>query len=459
MIFMDGQFLTLLALGIVTGLILLLFVRMWSSLKTLQKIDLRTSEQNLAQISLNRELTQDVKKSEETVKTLKSEMMGSLSQSQFKQQQSFHGFELSLTERMNKLTEASHTQFNELNKQQEAQYAKNLKSIQETILNGLTQSRSQLDDALKQNTEHLNQTIEKLIKSTDQRLKDISVEVDKRLSDGFEKTTATFTDILKRLTIIDEAQKKITELSSNVVSLQDILTDKRSRGAFGEVQLNALIHNIIPESNYSLQHTLSNGKRADCFLFLPKPTGNIAIDAKFPLENFHRLLEARHNEVESKAAKQTFVQGIKKHIDDIAQKYIISGETSDGAVMFLPAEAVFAEIHSAFPEIIEYAHKMRVWITSPTTLVAILTTARAVIKDEATRKQVHIIQEHLGRLSIDFQRFEKRMENLARHIDQAQADVGQVHTSAKKIASRFSKIESVELSAESSKEALAIAEP
>lgn len=307
----------------------------------------------------------------------------------------------------------------------------------------------QVTDALTRSTDEIGKRVEGLTQTTDKRLKDISGEVEKRLSEGFEKTTATFADVLKRLALIDEAQKKITELSTNVVSLQEILADKRSRGAFGEVQLNSLVRNVLPESSFALQHTLSNGKIADCVLFLPKPTGNVAIDAKFPLESYRRMSDIERSETERKSAERQFKIDVRKHIQDIAEKYILRGETSDGAVMFIPAEAVFAEIQAHQPDLVQEAHRMRVWMVSPTTLMAILNTARAVLKDVATRKQVHIIQEHLAGLAKDFDRFQKRMDNLSRHIKQASEDVDKVHTSAQKISNRFEKIESVEIEDES----------
>jgi len=276
-------------------------------------------------------------------------------------------------------------------------------------------------------------------------LQNLTHQVNHRLTEGFEKTSSTFTDIVRRLAIIDEAQKKITELSQHVVNLQDVLVDKKSRGAFGEVQLSALIANTIPSSNYSLQHTLSNQKRADCILFLPDPTGNIVIDAKFPLENYQRSMNFDPNTAERKQAQQQFKLDVQKQIKDIAEKYIIPNETCDGAMMFVPAEAIFAEIHANYPEIIAYSQRMKVWIVSPTTLMAVLTTARAVLKDDATRKQVHVIQKHLHALAEDFMRFEKRMDKLTKHIDLAHQDANEVNTSAKKITQRFQKIESVEL--------------
>ena len=303
-----------------------------------------------------------------------------------------------------------------------------------------------LQDSLQQGMLTVGTRVDKLTEATELKLREISGQVEKRLSEGFAQTTATFTDIVKRLALIDEAQKRITELSSNVVSLQEILSDKRSRGVFGEIQLTALVSNTLPQTHFALQHTFSNGKRADCVLFLPPPTGTIAIDAKFPLESYRRMTDNQLSEVERRLAEQQFRQDIRKHIQDVTSKYIINNETADGAVLFIPAEAVFAEIHSNYYDVVEEAHKLRVWLVSPTTMMAILTTARAVVKDAATREQVHIIQTYLGELAKDFSRFQQRMDNLARHISQAHNDVQEVKTSANKISNRFEKIEKVELS-------------
>ena len=331
---------------------------------------------------------------------------------------------------------------------------KSLKLIQESMQTGSADMRRQITEMVNQNTQRMTEQMEKLTQTTQQKLKDISKEVNEQLTSGFEKTTTTFTDVVKRLAIIDEAQKKITELSSNVVGLQEILSDKRSRGAFGEVQLSALIRNMLPEKHFSLQHTLSNGKRADCLLFLPEPTGNIVIDAKFPLESYRKLQDTKLGDADKKQAQQQFRIDIKKHIQDIADKYIIANETTDGAMMFIPAEAVFAEIHGHYEELVEYAHKQHIWLVSPTTMMAILTTARAVLKDSATRKQVHIIQEHLGALGKDFDRFQKRMDTLAKHVNKAHEDVELVHKSSQKISNRFQKIETVELSSDKEEAAL-----
>jgi DNA recombination protein RmuC len=305
--------------------------------------------------------------------------------------------------------------------------------------------RKKVDESLERNNRQLGERVKELIETNERRLGEISGKVEERLDKGFEKTTSVFSDVLKRLALIDKAQEKIAELSGNVVSLQEVLSDKRSRGAFGEVQLSALISNMMPENSYSVQHTFDNGVRADCVLFLPEPTGTICIDSKFPLESYQRMTDLTIGDADRKTAEQQFRQDIKKHIKDISTKYIIPGQTSDGAVMFIPAEAVFAEIHGHYPDLVEEAQRARVWLASPTTMMAVLTTSRAVLKDAATRKQVHIIQEHLVALSKDFERFQSRMDKLATHIGQANKDVGDVQVSAKKITSRFTKIEKVEL--------------
>jgi len=293
--------------------------------------------------------------------------------------------------------------------------------------------------------EKLAETTQALTKKIDERLEQISGKVNERLDDGFKKTNETFTNVMTRLATIDEAQKKIETLTGSVVSLQELLGDKRSRGAFGEVQLEALVRNVLPPGGFAMQYTLSTGARVDCVLRLPEPTGLVAVDSKFPLENFHRMLAAEANDVERAAAQKQFRLDIKKHVDDISKKYIIAGETSDGAVMFVPAEAVFAEIHAYHAEVVDYANAKRVWIVSPTTLMAVLNTARAVLKDVETRKQIHIIKDELHKLGADFGRFQSRMDNLARHIEQAKNDVDEVHVSSRKISERFAKIERVEL--------------
>ena len=292
---------------------------------------------------------------------------------------------------------------------------------------------------------NLNQTTEKLNAKIDQRLDQIAGKVDERLEEGFKKTNETFVSVMQRLATIDEAQKKIESLTGSVVSLQELLGDKRSRGAFGEVQLEALVRNVLPSAAFEFQYTLSNGTRVDCVLRLPPPTGMVAVDSKFPLENFHRMFDREANDADRALAQKQFKADVRKHVDDIGRKYIIPGETSDGAVMFIPAEAVFAEIHAYHAEVVEYANAKRVWIVSPTTLMAVLNTARAVMKDVETRKHIHIIKAELSRLGVDFKRFDERMKKLTDHIRQAHQDAEDVQISSRKISQRFEQIESAEV--------------
>lgn len=291
----------------------------------------------------------------------------------------------------------------------------------------------------------LSRGMQALTQSVDGRLDTLSGQVNQRLDEGFRKTNETFASVMARLATIDEAQKKIDGLTTNVVSLQELLGDKRARGAFGEVQLEALVQNALPPDAYAFQAVLPNNTRVDCLLTLPAPTGKVAVDAKFPLENYHRMFDTEAAELDRRAAQQAFRADVKRHVDAIASKYILPGTTSDGAVMFLPAEAVFAELHAYHPEVVAYAQGRRVWIVSPTTLMAVLNTARAVLKDVETRKQIHVIQDALGKLAKDFRRFDERMAALARHIEQASRDVQDVHTSSRKITAHFRKIESVQL--------------
>ena len=302
-----------------------------------------------------------------------------------------------------------------------------------------------IQTTLRHASAQLASSVELLTKTTDSRLEQISGKVNERLEEGFKKTNETFVNVMQRLATIDEAQKKIDGLTSNVVSLQELLGDKRSRGAFGEIQLEGLVRNILPADAYEFQYSLSNGSRADCVLKLPAPTGMVAVDSKFPMENYHRMFEMDVGDTDRQQARRQFRGDVRKHVDDISSKYIIAGETSDGAVMFVPAEAVFAELHAYHAEVVDYAMQRRVWIVSPTTLMAVLNTARAVMKDVATREQVHIIKDELGKLGKDFSRFDERMRKLAEHIRQAHEDAEKVRISSDKITKRFNEIERVEL--------------
>ncbi len=302
-----------------------------------------------------------------------------------------------------------------------------------------------LQDSVRALSQQLTSSIETLTRSADARLEQIQGKVSERLEEGFRRTNETFVSVMERLATIDEAQRKIDGLTTNVVSLQELLGDKRSRGAFGEIQLEALVRNILPPSAYAFQARLSNETRADCLLQLPEPTGIVAVDAKFPLENYHRMFDPSLAEADRAAAQRQFRADLRKHVDDIAGRYIVPGETADGAVMFVPAAAVFAEIHAYHAEVVDHAMQRHVWIVSPTTMMAVLNTARAVIKDVETRRQVHVIKDELGKLGKDFGRFEERMRRLANHIRQAHEDAEEVRISSDKIVRRFGQIEKVEL--------------
>jgi DNA recombination protein RmuC len=313
-----------------------------------------------------------------------------------------------------------------------------LHKLQLSLAQDLGQSREAMAQKLMETTQALTVKL-------DERFEQISGKVSERLDEGFKKTNETFISVIQRLATIDEAQKKIESLTGSVVSLQELLGDKKSRGAFGEVQLEALVRNVMPSSAFEMQYTLSNGARADCVLKLPAPTGLVAVDSKFPLENYHRMFDREANDADRSLAQKAFKLDIRRHIDAIAGKYIIQDETSDGAVMFVPAEAVFAEIHAYHNDVVDYANTKRVWIVSPTTLMAVLNTARAVLKDVETRKQVHVIKEALVRLGADFRRFDERMKKLADHIRLAHQDAEDVQTSSRKISQQFARIESADI--------------
>jgi len=361
------------------------------------------------------------------------------------------------SDRLNKtITEelkSTRKSLNDLQLSQQEALSKIREEITEKIHKTLSeQGKAQqetLQNSLKNSALQLIASVETLTKSVDKRLEAITGKVQERLDEGFKKTNQTFVSVMERLATIDEAQKKIDGLTTNMVSLQELLGDKRSRGAFGELQLESLIKNILPPDSYSFQHTFSKGVRADCVLFLPDPTGTVAVDSKFPMENYQKMFDVKLTDLDKAKAQKQFKIDVKKHINDISSKYIIADETSDGAVMFLPAEAVFAEIHAYHPELIQEAMAKKVWLVSPTTLMAVLNTARAVLKDVETRKQVHIIKSELGKLGKEFERFDTRMKKLADNIRQAHENAKDVHITSQKISQRFIQIEKVEIEEDS----------
>ena len=294
----------------------------------------------------------------------------------------------------------------------------------------------------------MNDDFTKLSEGIEQKLRLINDRVNERLDENFEKTNKTFTSVLERLSKIDEAQKKIDTLSSDIVSLQGVLTDKKTRGIFGEVNLKHILSSVFGENNkriYELQHTFDNGVIADCVLFAPEPLGVIAIDSKFPLENYQIMVDKNNDVGVRTSAEKLFKSDMKKHIDAIASKYIIPGVTTDQAIMFLPAEAIFAEINAYHQDLIDYAYKKRVWITSPTTLISTLTTLQIIIKNIERDKYTKVIHQELRLLDEEFKRYKDRWDKLYRSIETVSKDVKDIHTTTDKITKRFNSINQVEM--------------
>ena len=410
-------------IGLLIGLATLILVTVF--------LLLRLHAMRREQAGLPALLTQDMESRHRAVLT---DLHAGLSQQSDRMQSQLSALQVAQTERLAETRETVTGQFSQFQS-----------AMLEKLIEQGRAEQGMLQDTLKGMTAQFSERVQQLSQTVDGRLSEISGKVAERLDEGFKKTNETFTSVMTRLAVIDEAQKKIEGLATNVVSLQEILGDKRSRGAFGEVQLEALVRNSLPPDAYAFQHTLKSGARVDCVLILPEPTGSVCVDSKFPLENYRRMFDDSLPSTERDGARRQFKADVKKHVDDIAAKYIVAGETSDGAVMFLPAEAVFAEIHAYHPELVEHAQKKRVWLTSPTTLMAVLNTARAVIRDSETRRMAHVIKDELSKLAKDFARFDERMKKLATHIEQANKDVSEVRISSDKISRRFLQIERVEL--------------
>lgn len=281
--------------------------------------------------------------------------------------------------------------------------------------------------------------MEKLSEKVEVNLLNINEKVEERLTKGFENIDKTFKDIIVGIARIGEAQKKIETLSGDVNSLQNVLTDKKSRGIFGEVQLSSILKSIFGDKKdmYDLQYSFASGVIVDAVVKAPEPLGLIGVDSKFPMENYTRMIE------DNKFVSE-FKLNIKKHVNDISSKYIIKGTTADMAILFLPAEAIFAEINAYHEELIDYARKRGVWIASPTTIMALLTTITAIVRDIKTQEQAKKIQEELMKLSSNFKLYKKRWDNLSRHIETVNKDVKDITTSTNKISSEFERIEKVE---------------
>ena len=294
----------------------------------------------------------------------------------------------------------------------------------------------------------LTEDFDKLEEKVERRLILINDKVNERLDENFNKTNKTFTNVLERLSKIDEAQKKIENLSGDIISLQSILTDKKSRGIFGEVNLKHILVSVFGENNekiYRLQYTLPNTTIADAVIFAPEPLGTVAIDSKFPLEHYQLMVDKNISQTERQSYEKQFKIDVKKHIDAISSKYILPGVTSNQAIMFLPAEAIFAEINAYHNDLVEYAYKKNVWITSPTTLISTFTTIQVLLKNMERDKYAKIVHEELTKLGIEFQRYKERWDKLSRSIETVNKDVENLNITSDKITKKFEAISDVRL--------------
>ncbi len=323
----------------------------------------------------------------------------------------------------------------------EAKITERLGRLEVEIIKEMNEFQSSLSKSMNEDFGNLNTVIEK-------RLLLINEKVNERLDQNFEKTNKTFMSVIERLSKIDEAQKKIENLSGDIVSLQSILTDKKARGIFGEVNLKHILSNVFGENNdkiYRLQYTLSTGVIADSVLFAPDPLGTICIDSKFPLENYQMMVDKKLTQDMRDMYEKKFKSDMKKHVDAISSKYIISGETADQAILFLPAEAIFAEVNAYHSDIINYAYKRHVWITSPTTLISTLTVIQMIIKNMERDKYTSIIHEELNKLGLEFARYKERWDKLSRSIQTVNKDIENVSITTDKISKKFDSINSVEI--------------
>ena len=318
----------------------------------------------------------------------------------------------------------------------------NSKALQE-VLKDLSANQQQIVGSIKVITDTQTTSQTAIIKHVESRLEEIQKSISSSLSGSSVKTAQTLGELQQRLQTIDKAQTNIEKLSGEVLGLQEILSNKQARGVFGEIQLKDIVRKALPSDAYDFQFTLSNGKRADCIIYLPEPQGNIVIDSKFPLEAYNSMI-SNTNEADKNRNIQLFQSSITTHIKDISEKYIIEGETADGAILFLPSEAIYAELHANFSKLVNEGFDSRVWIVSPTTLMATLNTMRAILKDERLRRQTSRIRAELDLLYKDMLRLEGRIINLDKHFNLASKDVDEIKISAKKAAKRVFSIERFE---------------
>ena len=294
----------------------------------------------------------------------------------------------------------------------------------------------------------LRDDFDKLNEKIENKLLLINDKVNERIDQNFEKTNKTFNSILERISKIDEAQKKIDGLSNEIISLQSVLTDKKTRGIFGEVNLNYILTSVFGDKNdniFKIQYKLNNGFIADAIVFAPAPLGTIVIDSKFPLENYQKMSDKTLSKEERLIHEKLFKSDVKKHIDAISSKYIVVGQTSQEAIMFLPAEAIFAEINAYHQDLLNYAYAKRVWITSPTTLMSTLSIIQMILKNMERDKYAKVIHEELNRLGVEFNKYRLRWDKLSRSIETVTKDVKDIHITTDKITKRFESISSVDL--------------
>ena len=316
----------------------------------------------------------------------------------------------------------------------------NLAKVQRGTGENLAKMQQQMADNLGAQQLKLQENLANMQLRTNQSLADLQEKLNQSLMGNAKQTATSLTQLQERLATIDKAQENITKLSGDVLSLQDILSNKQTRGAFGEIQLNDIVGKALPRDSYALQVTLSNGKRADCLIHLPNPPGPIVIDSKFPLEAYEAML-ASQSEAELKAGVQMFKTSVRKHIKDISEKYVIEGETADGALMFLPSEAIYAELHAKFPDLVREGFEARVWIVSPTTCMATLNTMRAILKDARMREQAGEIRKALKNLHRDVEIVGERAGKLETHLRQAGEDVAGILTASSRASKRAHKLD------------------
>ena len=336
-----------------------------------------------------------------------------------------------------------------------------LQHVSDTQASAQVQMVQTVEARLTAVQQHMNDRLADNALRQAQSMAQMQERMQESLHGSSKRTVTSLTQLQERLAVIDKAQDNITKLSGDVLGLQDILSNKQTRGAFGEIQLFDIVSKALPAGSYTMQATLSNGKRADCLVHLPNPPGPIVIDSKFPLEPYEALRAAETQDQRAQAAR--LLKGaLRKHIRDIAEKYILEGETADGALLFLPSEAVYAELHANFSDVVREGFSLKVWIVSPTTCMATLNTMRAILKDARMREQAGAIRQELGLLHKDVERLGDRVGNLDRHFSQAQKDIADIKISADKAGRRAQRLDNFdfeELSPESVARVVALERP